>query len=410
MLKLVKYLPALLLSLSFALPAVVHTAAGSKNKTTAKSASAALHTPAAPRAVQASPPPIGARAYILLDFNTGQVLGESSADQRMEPASLTKLMTEYVVFTELRAGHIKLDDKVTISEHAWRTGGSRMFVNVNSQVPLKDLLQGMIIQSGNDASVALAEHVAGNEPAFAALMNQHARALGMKHSHFLNAPGLPDPDHYTTARDIATLTRAVIREFPEYYKWASQREFTYNNITQYNRNKLLARDPTVDGVKTGYTEGAGYCLVSSALRDGMRLISVVLGSKTPETRAHESLALLNFGFHFFESHRLYKGSDPLTTVRIWKGSVDNLPVGLAEDFYITVPRGHYDKLSASMDVNRIIVAPIAKGQAVGVVNLAMGEQTKLQRPLVALQNVPEGGVLRRMLDQVSLSMHQMWSN
>jgi serine-type D-Ala-D-Ala carboxypeptidase (penicillin-binding protein 5/6) len=364
----------------------------------------------APAQIRPTPPHIDAQAYILVDFHTGQVLAESNADQRLEPASLTKLMTAFVVFQELRGKHIKLDDSVVISKHAWRTPGSRMFAEVNKTIPLQDLLQGMIIQSGNDASVALAEHVAGSEEAFASLMNQHAKTLGLEGSHFVNSPGLPDPNHYTTARDVAKVTRALIQQFPDYYKWYSQREFTYNGITQYNRNRLLWRDPSVDGVKTGYTEGADYCLVASALRDGMRLISVVMGAKSAEARARQSEALLNYGFHFFETHRLYKASDPLTIVRVWKGDTSTLPVGLAEDFYVTVPRGQYDKLSASLDVNKIIVAPVAKGQAVGTVNLALGDQTKVQRPLVALQEVPEGGVLRRLIDQVSLSVHQMWSN
>jgi D-alanyl-D-alanine carboxypeptidase (penicillin-binding protein 5/6) len=365
--------------------------------------------PKATPKIQASPPKVDARAYILIDFHTGQVLHEFNADQRMEPASLTKLMTAYVVFNELRAGRLHLNDKVTISPNAWRTGGSRMFVDVHTQVPVQDLLLGMIIQSGNDASVALAERVAGNEQAFADLMNQHAQALGLVGSHFVNSPGLPHPDHYTTARDVAILARAIIREFPQYYKWYSQREFTYNNITQHNRNRLLIRDPSVDGMKTGYTESAGYCLVTSALRDDMRLISVVMGTKSPEARANQSQALLNFGFNFYQSHRLYKGTQPLTTVRVWKGSTDSLPLGLGEDLYVTLPRGAAEKLSAFMDVRRIIVAPIAKGQPVGTVNVTLGETT-LQRPLVALQAVPEGGVVRRLFDQVSLGIHRLWSN
>jgi D-alanyl-D-alanine carboxypeptidase (penicillin-binding protein 5/6) len=370
---------------------------------------AARPATAAPK-VHASPPKIDARAYILTDFHTGQVLHESNADQRMEPASLTKLMTAYVVFNELRAGRVHLNDKVTISENAWRTGGSRMFCDVHSQVALQDLLLGMIVQSGNDASVALAEHVAGNEQAFADLMNQHAKALGLTGSHFVNSPGLPHPDHYTTARDVATLARALVREFPQYYKWYSQRDFTYNGITQYNRNRLLARDPSVDGMKTGYTESAGYCLVTSALRDDMRLLSVVMGSKSPETRANQSQALLNFGFNFYKAHRLYKASQPLTTVRVWKGSIGTVPVGLAEDLYVTLPRGSSEKLSAFMDVKRIIMAPIPKGQAVGTVNVSMGDKTTLQRPLIVLQEAPEGGIVRRLVDQVSLSIHQLWSN
>ena len=272
----------------------------------------------APWSLAATPvpkaPAVGAKGYLLEDFHSGQSIAEKNADQPMEPASITKLMTAYVVFTEIRNGSLGLSDKVRISEKAWRTEGSRMFVEVNTQVSVAELLKGMIIQSGNDATVALAEQIAGTEDSFAALMNHHAKELGMTKSNFVNSTGLPHKDHYTTARDIARISRAMIEEFPEYYQWYSEREFTYNEITQYNRNKLLWRDESVDGLKTGHTESAGYCLVTSAERDGMRLISVVLGTKSEEARADATQSLLNYGFRFFETHKLYDADNKLLSL------------------------------------------------------------------------------------------------
>ena len=264
-------------------------------------------------------PTIAASAYILKDFNTGKVLAESNADIKLAPASLTKIMTVYVIFNELANGHLHLNDNVTISEKAWKTAGSRMFVELGNQVKIEDLLKGVIIQSGNDASVALAEHVGGNEETFAEMMNQHALRLGMINTHFKNSDGLPGPDHYTTARDLALLTSALIKEFPEYYRWFSQKEFTFNKITQQNRNKLLSRDESVDGVKTGFTDDAGYCLVASALREDMRIISVVMGAKDANARANENQTLINYGFRFFESHQLYEAKKSLSEARVWKG-------------------------------------------------------------------------------------------
>lgn len=263
-------------------------------------------------------PQVGARAFLLQDFDSGRVLAESNADERMEPASLTKIMTSYVVFEELKQGNITLDDKVLVSEKAWRMGGSKMFIEVNTEVTIDQLLKGVIIQSGNDASVALAEYIAGDESAFADLMNQYALRLGMSGSNFVNASGLPHPDHYTTARDMATLAAAMIRDFPTLYKMHAEKQYEYNGIAQHNRNRLLWRDDSVDGLKTGHTESAGYCLVASAERDGMRLISVVMGSKSERSRAKESTALLSYGFRFFETHRLYGAREPLTQIRVWK--------------------------------------------------------------------------------------------
>lgn len=348
------------------------------------------------------PPQVGARAYLLQDFDSGRILVAHNARERVEPASLTKLMTAYIVFSELRSGSIGLDDQVRVSEKAWRTGGSKMFIEVDKLVSVEDLLKGMIVQSGNDASVALAEHVAGSEDAFASLMNNYAATLGMQDTHFVNSTGLPHPEHYTTAYDLALLTRALIRDFPEYYRWYSQREFTYNNITQYNRNKLLWRDPSVDGVKTGHTKAAGYCLVASAKRGDMRLISVVLGARSESARAQETQKMINYGFRFFETRRLYQAGRPLTTVRIWKGEVEQLPLGLTEDLYITIPRKQADRLDTRMNTEPLIVAPAARGQIYGSLEVRLDDELVASRPLVALREVAEGSLVQRLSDEFLL--------
>jgi serine-type D-Ala-D-Ala carboxypeptidase (penicillin-binding protein 5/6) len=359
-------------------------------------------TPAAPQAAPSIPaaPQIEAKGYLLVDFNTGAVLVESNADLRLEPASLTKIMTGYTLYRELAEGHAQLTDQVLISENAWRTGGSKMFVEVGKRVGLEDLVKGMIIQSGNDASVALAEHVAGSEQVFAELMNAQAQRLGMSNSHFVNVTGLPDANHYTTARDIAKATVALIREFPQFYVWDGTKEYEYNGIKQHNRNRLLWQDPTVDGVKTGYTQNAGYCLVASAKRDDMRLVSVVLGAKNPQARASDSLELLNYGFRFYESHLLYPGGEPVKNLRVWKGDREEVPTGPARDVLATIPRGRYAELSARMDQAPALTAPIAQGARLGdiVVTLAGVEITRV--PLVALEAVAEGGLWERMRDTV----------
>ncbi len=348
------------------------------------------------------PPDLAARAYILIDYNSGQVLAESKADQRMEPASLTKLMTSYIIYKEMRDGRIKLSDKVTISEHAWRMGGSRTFVPVGKKVSVEDLLKGMIVQSGNDATVALAEYVGGSEDVFVSLMNQEAKRLGMTGTHFVDSTGMPNPDHYTTARDLAVLTRAIIRDFPDHYQLYSMRTFTFNGITQHNRNKLLWRDKAVDGVKTGHTESAGYCLVASALQDNMRLISVVLGTDSEEARAVQSEKLLRYGFRFYETHKLYSAAKPLSTVRVWKGQSEKLPLGLAKELYVTIPRGEYKKLDARMQVQQPIIAPATKGKQYGTLNVKLDGQTVVAKPLVALQSVAEGDFFQQVVDDVKL--------
>jgi D-alanyl-D-alanine carboxypeptidase (penicillin-binding protein 5/6) len=348
------------------------------------------------------PPATGAKAYILQDFDSQRVVAEKDSDQSIEPASITKLMTAYAVFMELKSGNITLEDMVTVSEKAWRTPGSRMFIEVGKQVSVQDLLQGMIIQSGNDATVALAEYIAGSEDTFAALMNRHAEELGLTGSHFMNSTGLPDAEHYMSAHDIALLAGRLIREFPEYYKWYSQKEFTYNDITQYNRNKLLWRDESVDGVKTGHTESAGYCLVTSAKQEDMRLISVVLGTDSETARADASQALLNYGFRFFETHKLYDGGNQLATSRVWKGEIDSVSLGIDKPLYATIPRGQYKSLDASMTIDNRITAPVAAGKALGKVHVTLGETVIAEQDLVALQAINEGSFWQRIIDEALL--------
>jgi serine-type D-Ala-D-Ala carboxypeptidase (penicillin-binding protein 5/6) len=351
-------------------------------------------------------PNVAATAYILQDFHTGKVLAENNADARRAPASLTKIMTVYVVFRELSNGHLHLEDMANISEKAWKTSGSRMFVELGNQVKIEDLLKGVIIQSGNDASVALAEHVAGNEATFADMMNQHAARLGMTNSHFKNSDGLPMDDHYTSARDLAILTTALIKEFPDYYRWFSQKEFTFNKITQHNRNQLLSRDESVDGVKTGFTDDAGYCLVASALREDMRLISVVLGAKSANARANENQSLLNYGFRFFESHRLYEGKKPLNEARIWKGAEKTIPLGLAEDLYATIPRRQYNDLKGVVTVDKKITAPVKEGAKHGSVKVTLKDQVINEKDLVALKTVEQGNIIQRLSDSVLMMMEK----
>lgn len=362
----------------------------------AKAEDAEIPTPSAPT--------IAASSYILQDYHTGKVLAENNADTKLAPASLTKILTVYVVFNEIKNGHLKLNDKVTISQNAWKTSGSKMFVKVNDQVEVQDLIKGVIIQSGNDASVALAEHVAGNEATFAELMNQHAARLGMVNSHFENSDGLPSDSHYTTARDLAILTTHLIKEFPDFYPWFSQKEFTYNKITQQNRNMLLSRDPSVDGVKTGHTEEAGYCLVASALRNDMRLISVVMGTESVNARANENQTLLNYGFRFFESHRLYEGKKSIQESRIWKGATENVPVGLADDLYVSIPRRRYNDLKATLNIDKQIIAPVKAGDKLGSVSVTLKNEPLATKDLVALQDVEKGGILRQLYDGALMMM------
>ena len=358
-------------------------------------------TLAAPAIVPAAPT-LPAEAWLLIDYNSGRILAEHNSQQRVEPASLTKMMTTYIVLYEMRNGSIRADDQVRVSEKAWRMKGSRMFIEVNNLVSVDELLKGMIIQSGNDATVALAEHVAGTEDAFVELMNQHARTLGMTGTKFTNSTGWPDPEHYTTPYDLTILSRALIRDFPKHYSWYRIREYTYNNIRQFNRNRLLWLDERVDGIKTGHTESAGYCLVASAQQNDMRLISVVLGTNSENARAAASRKLLNYGFRFYETFLLHHAEEPLQNMRIWKGEQETLPLGLQNDLYITIPRGQRNKVKANMTLQTMLVAPAKKGQAYGNVNIMLGEEELSRQPLVALEDIPEGGLWRQLVDTVML--------
>lgn len=349
-------------------------------------------------------PQIDASGYLLIDMDSHRVLAEKGPDQRLEPASLTKIMTAHVVFEELRKGSLKLTDMVHVSEKAWKTEGSRMFIEVNTKVSVDDLLKGLIIQSGNDAAVALAEHIAGSEDAFANLMNEHAAQLGMSNTHFVNSTGLPDEYHYTTPRDIVKVTEATIRDYPELYKLYAVKEFTYGGIRQHNRNNLLWRDDSVDGVKTGHTESAGYCLVSSAKRDGMRLVAVVMGTDSMKARIVASQALLNYGFRFFETHRLYGAGSALANARVWKGENEHVSLGLGEDLHVTIPRRQYDKLQARTEIKPGIEAPVSKGQPLGEVIVELEGEEVARVPLVALNENPEGGLWRQMVDSVMQMM------
>src|SRR5690554_1141207 len=345
-------------------------------------------------------PSIAGTAHILLDYDSGHILMSENADERLPPASITKLMTSYVVSQEIYDGNINLDDEVLISEKAWRMIGSRSFIEVNTKVTVEALLRGMIVQSGNDAAVALAEHVAGSEEVFAQMMNQYAQKLGMVNTNYENATGLPGAEHYTTAHDIAILSAALIRDFPEHYSWYAEKEYTYNGITQHNRNKLLWRDNSVDGLKTGHTEEAGYCLSASAKRDGMRLIAVVMGTASENARAQEIQKMFNFGFRFFETHQLYAADAAITQTKVWKGETDQLNLGLAQPLSITVPRGRYKDLQATTNIQQPVVAPITKGTELGDVEIRLGDEIIAQHKLVAIDDVEQGSWWRRLIDSL----------
>lgn len=349
-----------------------------------------------------APPELGARSYILVDFYSGTVLVERNPEERVEPASITKVMTSYVVFNELAQGNIALDDMVPVSEKAWKTGGSRMFIDPSMQVSVEDLLRGVIVQSGNDASVALAEYVAGSEEAFAGVMNHYAEVLGMTGTNFVNSTGWPDENHYTTARDIARLSAAVIRDFPDYYRWFSEKEFTFNEIRQHNRNTLLWRDPAVDGLKTGHTEAAGYCLASSANREGMRLVSVVMGSQTETTRASESQSLLNYGFRFFETVQLYEAGDELAQARVWKGTAEQVGVGIADPLFVSIPRGRYEDLDAQIEMQPQLEAPLKANAVIGRITISLDDGLVAERELVTLAGVEPAGFFGRSWDGMKL--------
>ena len=346
------------------------------------------------------PPALEASSWVLVDQLSGQAIAGHRANDAVEPASITKLMTAYAVFQALKEGKLKLDTAVPISERAWRSEGSRTYLDLGSRVPVDVLIQGMIVQSGNDATIALAEAVGGTEDTFAALMNQYAARLGMAQSHFQNSTGLPGDNHKMSAADMAKLTRAIIREFPEYYRWYSQREFIWNNIRQPNRNGLLARDPSVDGVKTGMTDAAGYCLVSSARRDGMRLIAVVTGTKSMKAREDASLALLNYGFSFFETRALRKAGEELAVHRIYKAPGGRASVGLAQDLVLTLPRGRAERVQYEIELAPRVFAPLTKADRVGTLRATLDGKLVAEAPISPLADVPRGNFFRRIWDTI----------
>ena len=348
-----------------------------------------------------NPPQVDARAYIVADYQTGKVLAASNATQRMEPASLTKLMTAYIVFQELKLGKLKLEDMITVSEHAWRSEGSRTFIELGKPVSVNDLILGMIVQSGNDATIALAERIAGTEDTFAQLMNSTAKSLNMVGSHFENSTGLPSPQHYTTARDMSLLAIAMIRDFPQYYKYYSVREFEHNGIKQQNRNGLLEKDPSVDGLKTGHTDSAGFCLVTSSHREGMRLVSVVLGSSSMKARENASAALLSYGFTFYDTKLIIKGGAALATTHVWKAANPTAELGIKDDLYMTLPRGQSD-VKTTVEVLPKLIAPLAADANVGTVHVFNGKDALTNVALRPLKPVAAGGWWRRLIDTIRL--------
>jgi D-alanyl-D-alanine carboxypeptidase (penicillin-binding protein 5/6) len=364
--------------------------------------------PLQPMVTPASPN-IDAKGYILIDANSGKILAEKNADMRMAPASLTKLMSLYIISGALRNGSIHLEDKVRISTKAWRTEGSRMFVKVNDEVPAKDLIQGIAVASGNDASVAMAEYIAGTEEAFASIMNAQAKAIGMNSSHFMDSTGLPNPEHYSTPRDFATLARALTQVYPEDYKYFSEKWFTFNGIRQPNRNRLLWRYQYADGLKTGHTNDAGYCLVASAKKDNMRLISVIMGAPSDSARTEDSIRLLTYGFRFFETQKLYEANKPLAQVRVWKGSSKEIALGFENDWFATLPAGQAKNMQHVIQLNEPLYAPIVKGQECGKMNIVLNNQIVASNPLVALTDDPKGGMFRRAADSMSFRFHKLFA-
>jgi D-alanyl-D-alanine carboxypeptidase (penicillin-binding protein 5/6) len=349
-----------------------------------------------------TPPTVDARAYVVVDYRTDKTLAALDADARMEPASLTKLMTAYIVFQELAAGKLKLQDQVVVSEHAWRSEGSRTFIELGKPVSVELLILGMVVQSGNDATVALAERIAGTEETFAQLMNANAKRLGMAGTHFENSSGLPSPNHYTTAHDLSLLAIALIRDFPQYYKYFSVREFEYNGIKQQNRNGLLGRDSSIDGLKTGHTDSAGFCLVTSALRDGMRVVSVVLGSKSFKGREDASGALINYAFTFYDTKLVVKGGAKLASTHVWKAAATPVDVGVDDDLYITLPRSASGDIKTTVDVQPRLIAPLSRNADIGVLHVVAGSATVATVPVHPLTAVAEGGWWRRLIDTIRL--------
>ncbi|HBM50248.1 MULTISPECIES: D-alanyl-D-alanine carboxypeptidase family protein [unclassified Marinobacter] len=355
-----------------------------------------------------SPPAIAGSSWVLMDPLSGRVIMENNSNERLPPASLTKMMTAYIVERELDEGRISMSDMVPISVKAWRTEGSRTFVQEGTTVSVENLLKGVIIQSGNDASVALAEFIAGSEGAFVDIMNQQAQLLGMTNTNFQNATGLPAPDHFSTAYDLALLARAIIQDYPENYPLYAEKHFTYNNIRQPNRNALLWRDDSVDGLKTGHTEEAGYCLVASAKRNDTRLIASVMGTSSSEARAQEVQKMLNYGFRYYETERLFRAGQELVQAKVWGGQADQISVGMPEDVYVTIPRGSRNQLESTVDLDSVIKAPINVGDELGRVRVILDGETLVDEPVLALTEVPEGGLFKRLWDAIKLFFVQLF--
>ncbi|MBS0358094.1 MAG: D-alanyl-D-alanine carboxypeptidase, partial [Proteobacteria bacterium] len=347
---------------------------------------------------------VDAKAFVLMDANTGKILASQNENEHRAPASLTKIMTLYVVADALKSGRIHMNDQVLVSEKAWRAKGSRMFIKVGQTVPLSDLIQGAAVASGNDACIALAEHVAGSEESFAALMNQEAQALGMTNTHFADSNGLPAENHYSSAHDLAILAKAFVHNFPEEYKWFQQKWFTYNNIKQPNRNRLLWQNPVVDGMKTGFTDDAGFCLVASGQQNGMRLISVIMGADSEKVRRAETQRLLTYGFRFFESPKLYQANQKLADPRVWLGQSKTTPIGASDNVYVTIPNGDYKNLKITLELNKQLEAPITKGQKIGNLHITLKDKSLTDIPLIALADNPRGGLWSRMSDRVKLTL------
>lgn len=386
-------------------PASAPTPAAAVSTTTSViSSSNASSSPSLPSVTNVipAPPDFAVKGYILLDANSNFVIAEKNADVRMPPASITKIMSLYIAANALKTGQIQLDSPVTISENAWRVGGSKMFVKVGTQIPVRDLIDGIVIASGNDATVAMAEYLAGSEQAFVSLMNQMTVQLGMHNTHYADSNGLPAESHYSTPRDIAILARTWISVFPEYYTWFKQKWVIHNGIKQSNRNRLLWRDTSVDGMKTGHTDDAGYCLVASAVRHGMRLIAVVMGAANDNARTNYSEALLDYGFRFYATHKLYAADVVLKKARVWFGKKREVTLGLKNDLYITLPSGQYQKLKASITTNKLIQAPLKKGDVVGNVTVTLSGKSIATQPLIALQDIPRAGIIASLGDRIML--------
>ncbi len=392
-------LSKMLFSLVIALTLVTTTQATQSALETGGPALGRSHVPPAPH--------LDAKSFVLMDATTGKIMAEKDAHKRFPPASLTKIMTLYIISDALRSGQIQPNDKVRISKKAWQMGGSKMFIKVGDKVPVKDLVQGIIVASGNDACIAMAEHIAGSEKAFVSLMNHQAQLIGMKESHFTDCTGMPDPEHYSSPYDIALLSKALINDFPKYYPWYKQKHFEYNGIDQPNRNRLLWRYEFADGIKTGHTQSAGYCLASSAKQGDMRLISVVMGEPSDSARTDDSIGLLTYGFRFFKTYKVYSAGQSISEPRIWKGSEETIPLGVTEDIVLTIPTKEYNSLKVISTINKSITAPIDKGFTLGSLQVKLDDDVLVEKPLVALQEIPKGSLWSRITDSLSMSVHNM---